>query len=212
MTAWVDLTLPVSPSMAPGPDHEAPTFERYAVLDRDGWEATRLTVSSHVGTHLDAPSHFAAGGATVDEIALDVLTGPAQVIHLDGLAEREPVGVDQLGEITSDRVLLHTGWDSHGCNEATYFGRHPYLSDEAGEHLVRAGVRLVGIDTPSVDYDPPSAVHYGLLSSGAVIVENLTGLAQLGDTCELTVLPLRLVGVDGSPVRAIATPSDRRRT
>ena len=193
--------MPISPEMPSGPDHTTPTFFQYARLEDNGWAATQVTLSSHLGTHLDAPSHFIAGAATVEKLTFEVFTGPAQVIHLSG---HGPIDLDAIGAITSDRVLIDTGWSRRFGDEKSYFEDHPYLTDEVGEHLVRSGARLVGIDTPSVDHHPPSAVHLALLGAGAVIVENLINLDQLGSSCEFIVLPLPLVGVDGSPVRAIA--------
>lgn len=201
---WTDLTMSVSPDMARGTDHPAPEFSEYATVFADGWEGTRLTLSSHTGTHLDAPSHFEDGAATIDEVPLDLLVGQAQVIHLRGLGEGAAIAPEDLGEIRSTRVLVHTGWDAHLGDASAYFERHPYLTDAAGEHLLRHGVRLLGIDTPSVDYDPPSFVHHLILGAGGVIAEGLVNLARIPDRCELIVLPLLLAGVDGSPVRAIA--------
>jgi arylformamidase len=198
-----DLTMPISPGMLVNPDHFPPEITTYATLDSHGWEARRLVLDSHLGTHLDAPSHFVAGTVTVDQADLAVLIGPAQVIHLAEVAPGEVISAEQLGPITGRRVLLHTGWSARGLGQAEYFGQAPYLAPDCARALLDAGTELLGVDLPSVDID--GGVHVALLGAGCLIVENLTGLGVLGISCELTVLPLPVTGGDGSPVRAVAS-------
>jgi kynurenine formamidase len=202
---WIDLTMPIRPDMPTNPAHILPEFDQYDFLSGSGWDATRIQLSTHTGTHMDAPSHFIAGARTIEQTPLDVFTGAAQVISLSGLEERQAIEPEDLGVITCRRVLVNTGWSDRVDDHDRYFNRYPYLSDDAARYLVEHGVQLVGVDTPSVDYHPPSAVHLAVLGSGGVIVENLSNLGQLGTECEFIVLPLPLAGLDGSPVRAMAT-------
>jgi arylformamidase len=197
-----DLTLPIGPGMLSNPDHFPPEISTYATLERDGWVARRLVLDSHLGTHLDAPSHFVAGAPDVDQADLAVLMGEAQVIHLSGVEPGEAVSAAQLGPVTARRVLLDTGWGDLGLGQDEYFGRAPYLAPDAARALLDAGTQLLGVDVPSVDLD--GGVHVALLGGGCLIVENLTGLGALPDRCDLTVLPLPITGGDGSPVRAVA--------
>jgi arylformamidase len=197
-----DLTMPIASGMLSNPDHFPPEITTYATLEHDGWVARRLVLDSHLGTHLDAPSHFVTGAPDVDQADLDVLIGQAQVIHLDGVAPGEVITATRLGRVTCQRVLLDTGWSSRGLGQAEYFGRAPYLAQDAGRALLDAGTRLLGVDIPSVDVD--GSVHVALLGGGCLIVENMTGLSVLPASCELTVLPLPITGGDGSPVRAVA--------
>ena len=197
-----DLTMPISPGMLVNPDHFPPEISTYATLDSHGWEARRLVLDSHLGTHLDAPSHFVAGTATVDQADLAVLIGDAQVIHLAGVTPGEVITAARLGPVTGRRVLLDTGWSGRGLGQAEYFGQAPYLAPDCAQALLDAGTALLGLDLPSVDLD--GGMHVALLGGGCLIVENMTGLGALPATCELTVLPLPISGGDGSPVRAIA--------
>ena len=96
-----DLTMPISPGMLVNPDHFAPEISTYATLDSHGWEARRLVLDSHLGTHLDAPSHFVADTATVDQADLAVLIGEAQVIHLDRVTPGEAITAARLGAASS---------------------------------------------------------------------------------------------------------------
>lgn len=197
-----DLTMPISPGMPFNPDHFPPEITLYAEIDTHGWEARKLLLDSHLGTHMDAPSHFVRGGIALDEIPLEVFVGAAQVVQLPHLADGEEISPSQLPKLTSSRVLLATGWWRESEDSDRYFKHFPYLGEEAAEALVEAGVKLVGIDGPSIDYD--GKTHVLLLSGGAVIVENLVRLDSLPDTCSVSIMPLPIVGGDGCPVRAIA--------
>jgi arylformamidase len=198
----VDLTLPITADMPFNPDHFPPELEKYATIESDGWEARRLVLDSHLGTHMDAPSHFVAGGATLEAVPLDVLVGPAQVIRIDGLEDREEIAPKHLAGIEWPRVILATGWSRGIGDRDRYFGRFPYIGEEAAQMLIDAGARLVAIDGPSVDYD--GRTHVLLLSNGVIVVENLVGAVDLPARCQLIVTPLPIVGGDGCPVRAIA--------
>lgn len=198
----IDLTMPIVEGMPSHPDHFPPRLRRYADFASHGWTATELLLDSHLGTHIDAPSHFLPSGIPVDRVPLEQLVGPAQVVRLPSLAEGEAISPNRLPPIEHPRVLLVTGWWSHANDPDRYFRRFPYLSQEAASSLLDSGVRLVGIDGPSVDYD--GGTHVVLLGGGAVIVENLVNLDRLPDVCWIAILPLPIVQGDGSPVRAIA--------
>ena len=199
---FADLTMPISPGMLVNPDHFPPEITPYATLESHGWAARRLVLDSHLGTHLDAPSHFVAGAANVDEADLAVLMGEAEVIHLSDTGPDEVITAARLGRVTGRRVLLHTGWSERGLGQLEYFGHAPYLAPDCAQALLDAEAVLLGVDIPSVDLD--GRVHTALLGAGCLIVENMTGLSALPASCELTVLPLPIIGGDGSPVRAVA--------
>jgi kynurenine formamidase len=168
----------------------------------------RLSMSVHAGTHLDAPFHFFGEGETVDRLALDRCAGPALLIDLTAAAPGGEIGTGPLERYESrlrdvKRVVLHTGWWRR-WGQPDYFAAHPRLSAEAARFLAGAGVGLVGVDMPSVDQAPYPA-HLELLGRGVLIVENLTNLPAIGsELFQLVVLPLKIEGGDGSPVRAVA--------
>lgn len=129
------------------------------------------------------------------------------LVDLRDLGPREPVGWERLRAYARPgcALVLHTGWDRSWGTAA--YEDHPYLSAEAARALVEVGVRVVGTDALSVDETGGEAfpAHEALLGAGGVVVENLTNLVAV-DHPEpvLSVLPLPLRGVDGSPVRAVA--------
>ena len=199
----IDLTMPISGQMLVNPCHFPPEVSQYGERATDGWVASRLVISSHTGTHLDAPSHFIDGGRTVDQVPLEQLMGRTQVIRLDHLARRQPISAEQLPPIVAQRVLICTSWSDISREPDEYFNEYPFLDVSAARALLASDVLLVGIDGPSVDYD--GATHVELLGTGVVVIENLVNLSKLPELCDVTILPMPFVGVDGSPVRAVAT-------
>lgn len=197
---FIDLSMPISAEMPTNePDHFPPTITPYATIPEDGWTGSEIRIDSHCGTHVDGPSHFVKGAAGVDTVPLEVLIGPAQRLNVVGV--RGSISATDLPDLRAARVILHTGWSDE---EGPRASQTPHLDASAARALLDAGVRLVGIDTPSVDAPGVDAVHQSLLRENVVIVENLAATGGLPDSFDLIVTPLRIVDGDGSPARAIA--------
>lgn len=210
--------MPVVPG---DPEVEIGTALRY---EPDGVWVSHLALGSHSGTHVDAPAHLLAGGRTVDQLTLDELCGPATVLGLEGLGPDDPITAARLsavaeadpvtGQTPPTRVLVCTGAEA-GLP-------HPYLTEDAARWLWDAGVRLLGIDTPSPDHPAADGlpVHRVFLGGDGVLVENLTGLdtfrpladggplADWAAPITLGVYPLPLAGRDGAPARVVARRPD----
>jgi len=197
-----------------------PTFTSEPVLSlaRDGSNVSRLTLGSHTGTHLDAPVHFFEGAATISDVDLSSLVGPAVVVDVRKDL-KEFHGTITWGDIASRggelnsevALLLCTGWSQYWGKEE--YMKSPHLSQEAAQRILERGVRVVGIDVFSIDGDhvvegsgETHAVHRLLLGNGVLIVENLTNVEALldGSAYSVSLLPLNLGGCDGSPIRAVA--------
>jgi arylformamidase len=200
---FVDLTMRIAADMPFNPDHFPPEITPYATIETHGWSASRLVLDSHLGTHIDAPCHFLEGGTTVDQIPLDVLIGPAQVVRLDAIEPGQPITPELLPPLEQPRVLIQTGWARDFIGSRDYFSTYPYLTPNTAVSLAEQGVKLVGLDGPSVDYDPGDT-HIALLQHGIIIIENLMNLDQLPTQCTLIALPLHIRGGDGSPARVVA--------
>jgi kynurenine formamidase len=214
----IDLSHSVHDRMQVFPGDRPPAIKALLNHEDDGCQVSRLQLCVHVGTHMDAPVHFVAGGPSIDiipcerfvgkGILIDATTVPAGQPIASGLLTRCPADLS-----SADFAIFRTGWDSRYGTEK-YF-RHPYLSPEFARLLVEKGVSLVGLDTMSVDRtiaenetttgDPRQyPVHDILLGNGVLIVENLCRLDQVGDLDGVyAFLPLKLKGGDGSPVRAV---------
>jgi arylformamidase len=208
----VDLTLTLTPGMR-GFELE-PKFQ-YA---RDGWNASTLHLYSHCGTHMDAPIHFEAGPGTIDQIPAGECIGPAWVANVSGLAPKALIEVANLGRIadrfkTGESLLLRTGWSEYAGNPAVYRDGLPRISEGLARWCVERGVKLLGVEPPSVadvnDRAEVTLIHKILLSGGVTIVEGLTNLHELDREQVLFVaLPLKPLHGDGAPCRAVAIESD----
>jgi arylformamidase len=173
-------------------------------------DVRRLVLGTHTGTHVDAPAHFIAGGATVDRLPLDVLVGPARValprphavITRESLEALCPRGAPRRPE--DERLLLKTS-NSAGWALGRFTREYVALDAGAADWIVERGVRLVGIDGLSVDpWDSPGfPAHRRLLGAGVVILEGLDLSRVEPGACELLCLPLPLRGLDGAPCRAL---------
>ena len=199
-----DLSPPISPALAVFPG-DTPA-SREVLLDLEA--GAHLTLSTlratvHVGAHADAPSHYARGAPAIDTRPLDLYIGPCQVMRVEtrrhAMLQPEDLGRRPIG---APRLLIDTGTfpDPGHFNED-----FASLSPALVEHLHGLGVRLVGIDTPSIDLpaskDLPS--HQACFQRDMAILEGLVLAPVPEGLYELIALPLRLVGFDGSPVRAI---------
>jgi arylformamidase len=198
-----DVSTPLSPETQVWPGDVGLSREVLAHIDRgDRTTGSALRTTVHIGTHADAPCHYGSGAAAIDKRDLGYYLGPCQVVAVapgDALA----FGPESLtAEITQPRVLLKTDSypDPHNFHEG-FRSCLPELID----WLADRGVRTIGVDTPSVDVfaaeELPS--HARCLARDLAIIEGL----RLGEVppgvYELIALPLRLVGFDASPVRAV---------
>jgi arylformamidase len=209
----VDLThsmtngMPVMDGIAP------PDFRDLADVAADGYAMSQYTFVNHTGTHVDAPAHQIAGGATLDDIPLDRLVTDALTIDLTG-HQPGPVGLDALGPFLSeirrnDIVLLSSG-NAANWGTAAYWSGWCYPDAAAAAALVDAGVSGVGFDGPSAD--PVDSTDYELhhvwLAGGAIILENLAAMDQLPARCRIVVAPLKVRGANGGPARVLALVDD----
>lgn len=203
MTTLIDITPRVSPRLAVFPGDTTMTREVLLDIERgNNITLSTLRATVHLGAHVDAPSHYGKGGRTIDQQSLSLYVGPCQVIRVDVPKRHRIRPEDVRAEITEPRVLFATGtypdpdrWD----------GDFAALSVELVDLLHRRGVRLVGIDVPSVDISDSKELpaHHRLFAHDISILEGivLDGVAE--GLYELIALPLALEGFDGSPVRAV---------
>jgi len=201
-----DITVPLSPSLPVYPGDPAVAITPVAQLQwGDAANVSRLTLSSHTGTHLDAPRHFFHTGLAIDGIAPHVLMGPARVCAFpDATTHLTADDLWPLGLAGTRRLLFKTPnsalWERTGF-QTNYVA----LTESAARLLVDLGVQLVGIDYLSVDaferQDFP--VHRVLLGAGVLILEGLDLRTVAPGDYELLALPLLLQDGDGAPARAI---------
>ncbi|NOX58977.1 MAG: hypothetical protein GXP29_08995 [Planctomycetes bacterium] len=198
-----DISPAISENLAVWPGDSPATREVLLDMNHgDNLTLSTLRATVHLGSHADAPSHYAAAGPSIEKQPLELYIGPCQVIHVSAQRSRRVCTEDLAAKIKAPRLLIATQTypDADQFNE-DFAGLEPELV----EHMSGAGVRLVGIDTPSVDlYDSKDLpAHQACLAHDVAIIEGLR-LAEVPDgVYELIALPLKLVGFDASPVRAI---------
>ena len=209
----IDLTLTVSNKTPTFPGSPQPNFIPWEKIKDDGYNLELLFLSSHTGTHLDAPYHFLEKGAKIHEISLKKLVSNAVLIKSRKKSNESVTKTDiqkfekKHGKIASfSSVIFYTGWQRN-LQKKYYFTKNPGLSVSAAKYLASKKVSLVGIDSPSIDLgtDSKFSVHQIFAKKGMLIVENLANLGKIKSSkFHLVVLPLKLKNATGSPVRAIA--------
>ena len=208
-----DLTLTVSDKIPTFPGSPQPSFIPWENVKEDGYNLELLFLSTHTGTHMDAPYHFLEKGAKIHEISLKKLVAEAVLIQCRKKGGESITKIDiqkfekKHGKIASfSSVIFYTGWQRN-LQKKYYFTKNPGLSVSAAKYLVSKKINLVGIDSPSIDLgrDSKFSVHQIFAKKGMLIVENLANLEKIKSSkFHLVVLPLKLKNATGSPVRAIA--------
>lgn len=207
----IDLTMRITPSIRVYPGSPQPSFIPWSNFDRHGYDSEAMFMSTHTGTHVDAPSHFKPGLASIDMISTDRLVCNAVLIRAEKsanqLIEQKDLG-SQIRE--GDAVVIATGWEKRSGSR-NYMSENPGLSEQAARYLARKRVNAVAIDCPSID---PGAngrftAHNILLSCNILVVENLCNLNRVTSsrssvTFTLIISPLKLGGATGSPARVLA--------
>ena len=209
----VDLTLTVSDKIPTFPGSPQPSFIPWENVKEDGYNLELLFLSTHTGTHMDAPYHFLEKGAKIHEISLKKLVSEAILIKSKKKDGESITKTDiqkfekNHGKIASfSSVIFYTGWQRN-LQKKYYFTKNPGLSVSAAKYLATKKINLVGIDSPSIDLgkDSKFSVHQIFAKKGMLIVENLANLEKIkSPKFHLVVLPLKLKNATGSPVRAIA--------
>ncbi len=209
-----DLTLPLGPH-TPVLEGDPPVVLTTArTHEADGYRVTAIALGSHVGTHLDAPRHFLAEGATLDSYPVDRFVRPGWIVDVRPLGAATPAAAagpagrsltatlpridaallrERLRDVhldAGDFLLLWTGG--------------ALVTDDAVPLLLESGAGLVGTDAYTLD-DEPYPAHQALLGAGVLLAENLTGLDRPGPgRLMCAFLPLAVIDADGAPVRAVA--------
>ena len=202
----IDISPPLHPGIGVWPGDTPMSREVLVAFEGGGnLELSTLRSTVHLGAHADAPSHYRAGAADISSRALDRYYGPCEVVTVDVAPGARILPSDLPGPVQAPRVLLRTGSFPDPDVFNTDFAA---LSPELVAHLHQQGVRLIGIDTPSVDPFDSKALesHQALADRDMAVLEGLVLMHVDPGAYTLIALPLRLVGFDASPVRAALLP------
>ena len=211
----VDLSHRVDENTQVFPGDPEPRFEPAATVAENGMSVLSLHLGSHSGTHVDAPCHFVEDGASIDELDPGLFVGPAVLIDVRGKEPRERITVEDLQRYEDSLqkgviAVVWTGWDEHYGTPRYY--DHPFLDRRAAQLLLDSGVETITIDALNVDetvlegaHPRGYPVHKLFCGAGCVIAENLTRIENIDfPDPVISLLPIKLGGSDGSPVRAVA--------
>lgn len=210
--AWIDITAPLNPSTTPTyPGDSQPKFEFLRSFDKgDKVTLSSYLMTAHAGTHVDAPLHFVAKAAPIDQVPLTTLMGQARLI--DCSPEAMAIDAAELNKHKwqgAKRILFRTRNSRNSWMEdATFHQDFTYLAPDAAQLLADAGVEVVGIDYLSAEKfgAPEAKTHQILLGRNILIIEGLDLRQVKAGDYDMIVLPLRVVGHEAAPARALLRP------
>ena len=206
---WLDATVTLDPATTPVYEGDAPMRFEFLKEMRKGDVLTlsAYSLGAHSGTHVDAPMHFVANGASIDQVSLERLIGQARVIDIPDDVQR--IDAAELGRHDwrgAQRVLFRTRSSIRRWMTSVAFHRDfAYIAPDAAQLLADADVRLVGIDYLSAEEFGAAAprAHQSLLGKGIPIVEGLSLVNIAAGDYDLIVLPMKVGGHEGAPARAV---------
>lgn len=201
-----DISWPISPATTGYKDKKIIMFEEIRNINRDGVRETAITLSSHSGTHVDAPSHFFKEGKTIDELNLDRLIGNAVVLDMSTVEEEitwddlEAVG----DTIKKDQIVLFKTVNSQTDANDKFSPHFIYVHESGANYLVEKKVKAVGIDYLGIERSQPDHItHKTLMQNDIVVIEGLRLEAVPAGNYEIYCLPLAVIGLEAAPARAI---------
>lgn len=196
----VDLSVALNEKTPIYPGDPETKITAGGILDQDGYQDHFVCVGTHVGTHMDAPSHMVVGGKNLDQFPVEKFSGRGVYIKVGKEFDLDEIKRVPLEE--GDIVLFHTGM-SDSYYEPAYYEKYPAMPEEVARYLVEKKIKIVGVDMCSPDHEP-FPVHRILLGSEVLIIENLTNLGALKSK-KFTVyaFPIKLQ-IEGAPVRVVA--------
>jgi arylformamidase len=200
---WIDISQPLNNEIAVWPGDTPFSYEVvYSKEESGSVNVGKIEMSTHTGTHIDAPFHFDDNGKKILELDINIYVGKAKIIDVSqygniGAAELQNYQLESV-----KRLLLKT---NASMNPYQFPEKIPHLRQDLAPYLKKLGVRLVGVDVPSVDPldSKELEAHHALFDKGIHILENVVLSHVTPGDYELIALPLALKDSDGSPVRAV---------
>jgi kynurenine formamidase len=196
----IDLSVTVNSNTPVFPGDPHVKIEKVNFFEKGSFEDHQISLGNHVGTHIDAPSHMVEGGKNLKDFPIEKFV--ARTVCLD---VREGFSLDEVKKTVPgvEAVLFYTGMSQKYGNEQ-YFEDFPTVPTEVAQYLSELSLKMVGVDTCSVDGGEPFEGHKILLGRDILLIENLTNLEKLlGKKFKLYAFPLKLE-IDGAPARVVA--------
>jgi len=203
---WIDISVSLRSGMVHWPDNPPVKIERLKDMNRGAvCNVSVMSLGAHTGTHMDAPLHFFKNGKSLDKLPLEATIGPARVVEIK---DREMVRPDELRAHNlrrGERILFKTLNSSRCWKTDAFIEDFVYISREAAQYLVDRGIRTIGVDYLSVGGFRRDGLetHRILLGAEVWIIEGINLSKIKPGIYELVCLPLKVLGSDGAPARAL---------
>lgn len=196
----IDLSVKINEKTPAYPGDPPFSANQTGSLESNNCVDHEFKMGNHLGTHIDAPSHVVDGGARVDGFEVEQFIGKGRIIDVSD----NDFSQEKFAQIAADEIIvLHTGM-SEKYNQDEYFKKYPVMPVEISDLLVDIGIKMVAVDSCSVDAFGSFINHETLLRGNVLIAENLTNTEKLlGKSFRIYAFPLRL-DLDGSPARVVA--------
>lgn len=206
MIKTFDVTVPLSSAVPVFPGDPSFRMEfAHQITGGAPYNVTRIAMGVHSATHVDAPYHFIAEGATVEQLPLEILVGKCRVVEIPGADRIDKPDLEELDLRDDIRLLFKTRMSGRLRDGSPFQEDFVYITPEAARHLVREGIKLVGIDYLSIEEfgSKEFATHHVLLGAGVVVIEGLDLSQVEPGIYEMTCLPMLIAGADGAPCRVL---------
>ncbi|MHA6252658.1 arylformamidase [Oceanobacillus sp. CAU 1775] len=206
MTKWIDITQPLTNQLAHWPGDKSFSYNLSFTKEQTGSvNIGEIAMSVHNGTHVDAPYHYDSEGKTIDELPLELYIGKTLVVDVSFTDIIDEAAFKTIDLKQASRVLLKTSLPN---NPNHFPEKMPVIDPSLASFLAEQGVKLLGVDIPSVDVVESKELqtHHALYEHGIYILENLMLDECEAGLYEMIALPLKIIGADGSPVRAVIRP------
>jgi kynurenine formamidase len=206
----VDLSHALTANTPVYPGDPVPGISVATTIEKEGYNLFNVILGSQTGSHVDAPYHFSDRGASIDKMDLKYFMGNGLILDMTHKKKKEEISLEEI-KLYEKRieeveiVLFKTNWYKKAGTEE--FFDHPFLSKPGGEYLLSKGIKTAGIDAINLDNTGGTQfpIHDMYSAAGGIIAENLAHLDSVDfDSPFIIFLPLKLIGCDGSPVRAVA--------
>ncbi len=200
----IDISWPISSATTAYKDKQTIKLEPSKIFEKDNARETIITLSSHTGTHVDAPAHFLQDGKTIDQMVPSRFVGPCTILDMTGISEQ--ITRDDLITQTinmGDIILIKTA-NSALSSTDKFMPNFVYLETSGARYLAEKKIKAVGIDYLSIERNQPDhATHTTCMHADIAIIEGLRLQHVQPGNYLFVCLPLPLVGLDGAPARAV---------
>ena len=204
--SWIDISVPIYTGMVRWPGDPGIVVSRAKSIDKgDVCNVSQLALGAHTGTHMDAPLHFIANGRSMEKLPIDATVGPCRVVEIKDRESIKPAELRPFKFKPGERILFKTPNSRRSWKTADFDEDFVYISKEAAQFLVDRGVMTVGVDYLSIGGFKKDGVetHRIMLGAGIWVIEGLNLSKVKPGKYELACLPLKIVGADGAPARAV---------